>query len=45
MMEIKNIIEEKGYVNLTELSNDLNKHGYKTRKGCKFSPSIVRRLI
>lgn len=36
---------KKGYTSLTEISNQLNLNGYKTRKGCSFSPEIVRRLI
>lgn len=36
---------KKGYTSLTEISKQLNLNGYKTRKGCSFSPEIVRRLI
>jgi hypothetical protein len=34
-----------GYVNLSEISRQLNQNGYRTRKGCLFTPSIVKRLI
>jgi len=34
-----------GYINYTEISKELNNNGYKTRKGCTFTPSIVRRLV
>ena len=36
---------KNGYINLSEISRQLNEHGYKTRKGCDFTPSIVKRLI
>lgn len=36
---------KNGYMNLTEVSKLLNENGYRTRKGCLFSPGIVRRLI
>ena len=42
---IENIFLKKGYINLTEISNDLNLNGYKTRNGCLFTPGTVRRLI
>ena len=35
---------KNGYLNLSEVSRLLNENGYKTRKGCLFSPGIVRRL-
>jgi DNA invertase Pin-like site-specific DNA recombinase len=35
---------KNGYMNLTEVSKLLNENGYRTRKGCLFSPGIVRRL-
>jgi hypothetical protein len=38
------ILKNQNY-SLTELSNQLNSNGFKTRKGCLFSPSIVLRLI
>jgi uncharacterized protein YegP (UPF0339 family) len=38
------ILKNKKYT-LTELSKKLNSEGYRTRKGCLFSPGIVRRLI
>jgi DNA invertase Pin-like site-specific DNA recombinase len=34
-----------GYINYTEISKELNYSGYKTRNGCLFTPSIVRRLV
>lgn len=34
-----------GYINYTEISKELNNSGYKTRNGCLFTPSIVRRLV
>jgi DNA invertase Pin-like site-specific DNA recombinase len=34
-----------GYINLSEISRQLNERGYKTRNGCTFTPSIVKRLI
>jgi hypothetical protein len=36
---------KKGYTSLTEISNELNVNGYKTRRGCSYSPGIVKRLI
>jgi DNA invertase Pin-like site-specific DNA recombinase len=36
---------KNGYINLSEISRQLNQNGYKTRGGCSFSPSIVYRLI
>ena len=36
---------KNGYMNLTEVSNLLNVNGYKTRRGCSFSPITVKRLI
>lgn len=36
---------KNGYTSLTEISRELNSNGYKTRKGCNYSPEIVRRLI
>ena len=36
---------KNGYINLAELSRQLNQNGYRTRKGCMFSPGIVRRLV
>lgn len=34
-----------GYINLSEISNELNNNGYKTRKGCLFTPITVKRLL
>jgi DNA invertase Pin-like site-specific DNA recombinase len=36
---------KNGYIHLTEISKQLNENGYRTRRGCLFSPSIVYRLI
>lgn len=36
---------KNGYTSLTEISKQLNLNGYKTRRGCNFSPEIVSRLI
>jgi hypothetical protein len=32
-------------INLTEISNLLNENNFRTRKGCKFSPGTVKRLL
>ncbi len=34
-----------GYVNLSEISRQLNENGYRTRRGCYFTPNSVKRLI
>jgi DNA invertase Pin-like site-specific DNA recombinase len=36
---------KNGYLNLTEVSKLLNENGYKTRRGCSFSPITVKRLM
>ena len=36
---------KNGYLNLPEVSKLLNENGYKTRRGCLFSPITVKRLI
>ncbi len=36
---------KNGYVHYTQISNLLNENGYKTRNGCQFTPSIVKRLV
>ena len=36
---------KNGYTSLTEISRELNINGYRTRRGCSFSPEIVKRLI
>lgn len=36
---------KNGYTSLTEISKELNLNGYRTRRGCSFSPEIVKRLI
>jgi DNA invertase Pin-like site-specific DNA recombinase len=35
---------KNGFINLTEISRQLNEQGYKTRNGCQFTPAIVKRL-
>jgi len=36
---------KKGYLKLTEISEELNSNGYRTRNGCLFTPGTVKRLI
>ena len=36
---------KNGYTSLSEISRELNLNGYKTRRGCSFTPEIVKRLI
>jgi DNA invertase Pin-like site-specific DNA recombinase len=36
---------KNGYTSFSEISRELNLNGYKTRRGCSFSPEIVKRLI
>jgi len=36
---------KNGYINLSEISKALNNNGYKTRKGCLYSPGTVSRLL
>jgi DNA invertase Pin-like site-specific DNA recombinase len=36
---------KKGYTSLTEISKRLNLNSYRIRRGCSFSPEIVKRLI
>jgi len=36
---------KNGYINLSDISRQLNKNGYTTRCGCRFSPSTVKRLL
>jgi DNA invertase Pin-like site-specific DNA recombinase len=36
---------KNGYINLTEVSKELNKNGYKTRYGCDYTAGTVRRLM
>jgi DNA invertase Pin-like site-specific DNA recombinase len=36
---------KNGYINLSEISNALNENGYKTRRGCLYSPATVSRLL
>lgn len=35
---------KNGYLNLSEVSKLLNENGYKTRRGCLFTPATVKRL-
>ena len=44
-MFIEHFQMKNGYINYTEITKDLNLNGYKTRKSCNYSPSIMRRLI
>lgn len=41
---IEDYIRINGKINYTHISNSLNKQGYKTRKGSKYTPSTVRRI-
>jgi DNA invertase Pin-like site-specific DNA recombinase len=43
-MFIEHFQMKHGYINYTHISNELNQSGFKTRKGCEFTPTIVRRL-
>ena len=36
---------KNGYMNLTEVSRLLNENGYKTRRGCIYTPTTVKRLV
>jgi DNA invertase Pin-like site-specific DNA recombinase len=36
---------KNGYINLSEISNELNINGYRTRYGCLFSAGSVKRLL
>jgi DNA invertase Pin-like site-specific DNA recombinase len=44
-MFIEHFHMKNGDINLSEISRQLNSNGYKTRNGCLFSPSIVKRLV
>ena len=44
-MFIEHFQMKNGYINFSEIARLLNEKGYKTRKGCLFSPGIVKRLI
>jgi DNA invertase Pin-like site-specific DNA recombinase len=44
-MFIEHFQMKYGYINLSEISRQLNLNGYKTRNGCNFSPGIVKRLV
>lgn len=43
-MFIEHFQMKHGYLNYTHISKELNENGYKTRLGCSFSPTSVRRL-
>jgi DNA invertase Pin-like site-specific DNA recombinase len=45
IMFIEHFQMKHGFINFTKLSKELNTNGYKTRKGCQFTPTSVRRLI
>jgi DNA invertase Pin-like site-specific DNA recombinase len=34
-----------GFIHLTAIAKELNNNGYKTRKGCLYTPSAVKRLV
>ena len=36
---------KNGYLNLSEVSKLLNENGYRTRRGCTYTPSTVKRLV
>lgn len=36
---------KNGFINLSEVSRQLNENGYRTRRGCFFTAEIVKRLI
>jgi DNA invertase Pin-like site-specific DNA recombinase len=44
-MFIEHFQMKHGYLNYSEISRQLNEHGYRTRNGCVFSAAIVKRLI
>lgn len=44
-MFIEHFIMKNGFINYSIISKKLNENGYKTRKGCFFNPSTVKRLI
>lgn len=44
-MFIEHFQMKHGYLNYTHISKELNENGYKTRKGCSFTPVSVKRLI
>ena len=41
---IDDFIKVNGKLNYTHMSNCLNEQGYRTRKGCHYTPGIVRRI-
>ena len=43
-MFIEHFQMKHGYINYTQISNELNVNGYRTRCGCLYSPTSVRRL-
>ena len=36
---------KNGFINLTEISKQLNQNCYRTIRGCLYSPGIVKRLV
>jgi len=44
-MFIEHFQMKNGYINLSEISRQLNENGYRTRNGCLFSSGIVKRLL
>lgn len=44
-MFIEHFQMKYGYINLSEISRQLNENGYRTRNGCLFSSGIVKRLL
>ena len=44
-MFIEHFQMKHGYINLSEISRQLNENGYRTRNGCLFSSGIVKRLL
>ena len=44
-MFIEHYNMKNGNINLSDISRQLNDRGFKTRNGCLFTPSIVKRLV
>jgi DNA invertase Pin-like site-specific DNA recombinase len=44
-MFIEHYNMKNGNINLSDISRQLNERGFKTRNGCLFTPSIVKRLV
>ena len=36
---------KNGFIHLTAIAKELNNNGYKTRKGCLYTPCAVKRLV